>query len=100
MINERTRSGRVVTAKSGKYAGEIVLYGYTIDGGKFIESKAKLVRQMYTEGKSYGFIAKNILTLCKNSLGAILEALMPIKHGQGLRYATICEIQFTLVCHL
>ncbi|XID91529.1 recombinase family protein [Paenibacillaceae bacterium WGS1546] len=72
LINERTRSGRVVTAKSGKYAGGKIPYGYTITDGKFvvIESEAKLVRQMfqlYAEGKSYGFIAKYISSLQKQS---------------------------------
>lgn len=72
LINERTRSGRVVTAKSGKYAGGKIPYGYSIADGKFIviESEAKLVRQMfqkYAEGKSYGFIAKYISSLQKQS---------------------------------
>ncbi len=72
LINERTRSGRVVTAKSGKYAGGKIPYGYTIDDGKFIvnECEALLVRQMfqmYAEGKSYGFIAKYISSLQKQS---------------------------------
>lgn len=72
LINERTRSGRVVTAKSGKYAGGKIPYGYTIDDGRFIvnDSEAKHVRQMfqmYAEGKSYGFIAKYISSLQKQS---------------------------------
>jgi site-specific DNA recombinase len=72
LINERTRSGRVVTARSGKYAGGKIPYGYTITDSKFmvIESEAKLVRQMfqmYAEGKSYGFIAKYISSLQKQS---------------------------------
>lgn len=72
LINERTRSGRVVTAKSGKYAGGKIPYGYTIADGKFmvIENEAKLVRQMfqmYSEGKSYGFIAKHISSFQKQS---------------------------------
>src|SRR5690606_28340766 len=72
LINERTHSGRVVTAKSGKYAGGKIPYGYSIADGKFIviESEAKLVRQMfqmYAEGKSYGIIAKYISSLQKQS---------------------------------
>ncbi len=72
LINERTRSGRVVTAKSGKYAGGKIPYGYTIVDGKFTvnELEAKLVRQMfqmYSEGKSYGVIAKYISLLQKHS---------------------------------
>lgn len=72
LINERTHSGRVVTAKSGKYAGGKTPYGYTIVDGKFFinEYEAKIVRQMfqmYAEGKSYGFIAKYINSLEKQS---------------------------------
>lgn len=69
LINERTRLGRVVTAKSGKYAGGKMPYGYTIEDGKFVvnENEAKLVRKMYAEGKSYGFIAKYFSSLQKQS---------------------------------
>lgn len=72
LINERTKSGRISTAKSGKYAGGKVPYGYSVADGKFIidEQKAKIVRQMfqmYYEGKSYGFIAKYINSLQKLS---------------------------------
>ncbi|WP_027086816.1 recombinase family protein [Cohnella panacarvi] len=72
LINERTRSGRVVTAKSGKYAGGKIPYGYAIMDGKFIinDFEAKIVRemfQMYSEGKSYGFIAKYISSYFKQS---------------------------------
>ncbi|MFC5702778.1 recombinase family protein [Cohnella faecalis] len=72
LINERTRSGRVVTAKSGKYAGGKIPFGYLIDDGKFVvnECEATLVRkmfQLYAEGKSYGFIAKYISSLIKQS---------------------------------
>lgn len=72
LINERTRSGRIVTAKSGNYAGGKIPYGYTIYDGKFTlnQCEAKLVRlmfQMYAEGKSYSFIAKYISLLQKQS---------------------------------
>lgn len=72
LINERTRSGRVVTAKSGKYAGGKIPYGYALVDGKFVtnELEANKVRemfQMYAEGKSYGFIAKYISSLQKQS---------------------------------
>lgn len=72
LINERTRSGRISTAKSGKYAGGKVPYGYSVFDGKFIinEHEAKIVRQMfqmYAEGRSYGFIAKYISSLEKQS---------------------------------
>lgn len=72
LINERTRSDRVVTAKLGKYAGGKIPYGYTIIDGKFSvnEFEAKHVRQMfqmYAEGKSYGFIAKYISSVQKYS---------------------------------
>jgi len=72
LINERTRSGRIVTAKSGKYAGGKVPYGYTIHNDKFNVNKheVKFVRQMflmYSEGKSYAYIAKYINSLQKQS---------------------------------
>jgi len=72
LINERTRSGHVVTAKSGKYAGGKIPYGYALIDGKFTinELEAKIVRemfQMYSGGKSYGFIAKYISSLIKQS---------------------------------
>ena len=72
LINERTRSGRVVTAKAGKYAGGQVPYGYELVDGNFVinELKARIVREMfqiYSEGKSYGFIAKYINSLIKQS---------------------------------
>jgi site-specific DNA recombinase len=70
LINERTRSGRIVTAKSGKYAGGKIPYGYNLVGGQFIlnDHEARLVRemfQMYAEGRSYGFIAKYTSSLHK-----------------------------------
>ncbi len=72
LINERTRSSRIVTAKSGKYAGGKIPFRYTITDGQFtvIEKKVKLVRQMilmYAEGKSYGYIAIYISSLQKQS---------------------------------
>jgi site-specific DNA recombinase len=72
LINERTRTGRIVTAKSGKYAGGKIPYGYTLVDGKFVlkELESMVVRkmfQMYAEGKSYGFIAKYISSLQKQS---------------------------------
>jgi site-specific DNA recombinase len=72
LINERTRSGRISRAKSGKYAGGKIPYGYLVVDGKFVinELEAKIVRemfQMYAEGKSYGFIAKYINSLQKQS---------------------------------
>ncbi|MDQ0890684.1 site-specific DNA recombinase [Paenibacillus sp. V4I9] len=72
LINERTRSGRIVTARSGKYAGGKIPYGYILADGKFEinEHEAKIVREMfqiYAEGKSYGYIAKYISSLQKQS---------------------------------
>jgi site-specific DNA recombinase len=72
LINERTKTGRIITAKSGKYAGGKIPYGYTLVDGKFSINKheAKIVRemfQMYADGKSYGFIAKYISSLQKQS---------------------------------
>ncbi len=72
LINERTRSGRIITAKSGKYAGGKVPYGYTLIDGKFEinDHDAKIVREMfqiYADGKSYGFIAKYISSIQKQS---------------------------------
>lgn len=62
IINERTHTGRVITAKQGKYAGGKIPYGYILDGDKFIvsEEEAKNVYQifkMYSEGLSINKIA-------------------------------------------
>lgn len=72
LINERTRTGRLITAKEGKYAGGKVPYGYEVVDGKFIiiEPQAKLVKsifRMYSEGKSYEYIA-NYLNISQTHL--------------------------------
>lgn len=63
IINERTKNGRINTAKEGKYAGGKIPYGYYLDDDNFIVSaeQAKNVVQifkMYSEGYSYNEIAE------------------------------------------
>lgn len=65
MINERTRTGRVATAKSGKYAGGKIPYGYRLHEEQIVihEAEAKVIRQMfqfYLEGKSYAELANTL----------------------------------------
>jgi site-specific DNA recombinase len=62
VINERTKGGRISTAKKNKYAGGQVPYGYTVVNGKvkIDETQAAIVREvfeLYLEGKSYNKIA-------------------------------------------
>lgn len=65
VINERTRNGRIRTAKEGRYAGGQVPYGYTVRDGTVVidEEQAAIVRQIfkqYAEGASYYRIAKDL----------------------------------------
>lgn len=67
LINERTRNGRIITAKNGRYAGGRVPYGYRVKDGKFIieEDEAKIVKmifKMYLEGESYRSISNHLNT--------------------------------------
>ncbi|MFS0766984.1 recombinase family protein [Peribacillus phoenicis] len=62
VINERTKGGRVSTAKKNKYAGGQVPYGYMVINGqveinKEHEAIVKEVFELYLEGKSYNKIA-------------------------------------------
>ncbi|MGG0476197.1 recombinase family protein [Priestia aryabhattai] len=62
-INERTKSGRLATAKNNKYAGGQVPYGYTVLNGeiKTVKEQAVIVKRIfndYIEGYSYYKIAK------------------------------------------
>jgi site-specific DNA recombinase len=65
IINERTRNGRIRTAKQGRYAGGQVPYGYAVKEGEVVinEEQAAIVRQIfkqYAEGVSYYRIAKDL----------------------------------------
>lgn len=71
LINERTKTGRIVTAKQGKYAGGKVPYGYRIEDGKFTvneeESKfIKIIFRMYSKGKSYRYITEYLNDILKH----------------------------------
>ncbi|KRF27655.1 recombinase family protein [Paenibacillus sp. Soil787] len=73
LINERTRSGRMVTAKSGKYAGGKIPYGYMLQDEQIVvnEVEAHIIKQiyrMYLEGKSYAYIAELLNRLQNNDL--------------------------------
>ena len=62
VINERTKSGRIATAKNNKYAGGQVPYGYTVTDGKIKVEKehaaiVKEVFELYLDGKSFNKIA-------------------------------------------
>lgn len=62
VINERTKSGRVSTAKKNKYAGGQVPYGYRVINGQIQIDKeheviVKEVFELYLDGKSYNKIA-------------------------------------------
>lgn len=65
LINERTRYGRISTARSGKYAGGKLPYGYKLVGNQIVvhEEEAQIIRrifQMYLEGRSYATIATTL----------------------------------------
>lgn len=62
-INERTRGGRLATAKKNKYAGGQVPYGYKVSDGevRLIKEQAEIVKRIFQEfvdGSSYYKIAK------------------------------------------
>lgn len=62
VINERTKGGRISTAKKNKYAGGQVPYGYEVINGVVFINKGnvdtvKSVFDLYLEGKSYNKIA-------------------------------------------
>jgi len=64
-INERTRGGRVATAKSNKYAGGRVPFGYKAENGriKIVEEQAKVVKSIFEDfidGDSFYKIAKRL----------------------------------------
>jgi DNA invertase Pin-like site-specific DNA recombinase len=70
MINERTRSGRMVTARLGKYAGGKIPYGYMLQDEQVVvnDAEAHIIKQiyrMYLEGKSYAYIAE-LLNMTQN----------------------------------
>jgi DNA invertase Pin-like site-specific DNA recombinase len=63
VINERTKGGRLATAKKNKYAGGQVPYGYEVINGEIqvIDNQAFVVKRIFQEfidGKSYYKIAK------------------------------------------
>lgn len=65
VINERTKSGRIKTAKDGGYAGGEPPYGYKALNGELVidEEKAGVVRtifRLYTEGKTPTRIANHL----------------------------------------
>lgn len=73
LINERTRSGRVVIARSGKYAGGKIPYGYVLQDEQIVidETEAYMIKQiyrMYLEGKSYAYIAEHLNGLQRDAL--------------------------------
>jgi len=77
IINERTKGGRIATAKNNKYAGGQVPYGYSVVDGEVTEdtAKAKIVKevfQSFVDGDSMYKIAKRL-----NSEG------IPTKTGKG-----------------
>lgn len=72
IINERTHTGRVITAKQGKYAGGKIPYGYILDGDKFIVSEVEAqnivqIFKMYSEGSSFNRIANYLNNKQKHS---------------------------------
>jgi site-specific DNA recombinase len=57
MINERTKGGRIATAKENKYAGGAPAYGYRVQNGAIVVDKqqaqiVKRIFQEYVEGKT------------------------------------------------
>ncbi len=63
IINERTKGGRLATAKKNKYAGGQVPYGYEVINGEIqvVDSQALVVKRIFQEfidGSSYYKIAK------------------------------------------
>jgi site-specific DNA recombinase len=77
IINERTKGGRIATAKNNKYAGGQVPYGYEVRDGMVKEDseRAEIVKsvfQSFVDGDSMYKIAKRL-----NSEG------IPTKTGKG-----------------
>jgi len=71
IINERTKTGRVLTAKQGKYAGGKLPYGYILDNDKFIVSEDEAhyvlrIFKMYSEGYSISKIATYLNNINKH----------------------------------
>ncbi|MBB6214113.1 DNA invertase Pin-like site-specific DNA recombinase [Anaerosolibacter carboniphilus] len=65
LINERTKTGRLATAREGKYAGGKIPFGYEVKDSKYLvkEDEAKIIKtifKMYSEGKSYRYIAEHL----------------------------------------
>ncbi|MNP49501.1 Recombinase [compost metagenome] len=63
IINERTKSGRIATARKNQYAGGGVPYGYRLLNGKVMQdeqqaSTVKYIFQEYVEGTNPYRIAK------------------------------------------
>lgn len=65
IINERTKSGRIATARENKYAGGVVPYGYQVVNGMILldEQQAQTVKsifQLYVEGNNPYKIASKL----------------------------------------